>query len=167
MSAAYLGPAPGTPTSTGPASPPGAPKPASADIGTDGSFAIPITLAPGRWTLTITAKGATDPPATETLGVTVPYGGATVVVKLTGGDAVLKAWVDGAVDPRTGSAGKTFADGKTVTFTGSRTVELRTTDPSVTYVTVNGVSLGRLSKGTDAGTWLFAPPKAPERTDRT
>ena len=166
VSAAYLGPAPGTPASAAPSAPPSPPRPASTVVAADGAFSIPVQLAPGRWTLSIVAKSATGKTSTVPRTVTVSYSGVSVVVALKGGKATLKAWVDGLPDPRTGAAGKTFADGKAVTFTGAKSVELRTSDASVTYVTVNGSDLGRLSKNSGPGTWLFAPPKAPQRTDR-
>jgi cytoskeletal protein RodZ len=166
VSASYLGPAPGTPASAKPASAPAAPKPASTPVAKDGSFSIPIQLASGRWALSIVANGAAGQAATVPRTVTVSYSGASVVVVLKGGSATLKAWVDGVLDPRTGAAGKKLADGKSITLTGATSVELRTSDASVTYATVNGIDLGRLSKNKGPGTWLFAPPKAPERTDR-
>jgi cytoskeleton protein RodZ len=166
VSASYLGPAPGTPTSARPATPPAAPKPESTDVAKDGSFSVPVELAAGRWALSIVAKSAAGQAATVPRTVTVSFTGVSVVVVLKGGAATLKAWIDGKLDPRTGAAGKKYADGKAITFTGTKTVELRTSDASVTYVTVNGTDLGRLSKNAGPGTWLFAPPKPPARTER-
>jgi hypothetical protein len=90
-----------------------------------------------------------------------------VVVELKGAKATLKVWVDGKIDARTGAAGKTFADGKTLTFTGQTSVEVRTSNASVTNVTVNGTDLGPLDSSPDPGTWLIKPPDGPTRTDRT
>ena len=155
--------------------------------GSDGRWSSQVELIRGRNQFDVTA---TDPdtgkttPTPETVYITVPIGGsitpgpsatpastgasagASVVVVLKGGPATLKAWVDGVLDPRTGAAGKKLTDGKTLTFTGTKRVELRTSDARVTYVTVNGTDLGRLSKNSGPGTWVFAPPKPPERSDR-
>jgi cytoskeletal protein RodZ len=151
--------------------------------GSDGRWSPPVDLIRGRNQFDVTA---TDPATGKTSAspvtvyITVPLAGTTtqgpgasvastgasVVVVFTGGSATLKAWVDGVLDPRTGDAGRAYADGKTVTFTGTKSVELRTSDASVTYVTVNGTDLGQLSKASGPGTWLFAPPKPPQRTQR-
>jgi len=151
--------------------------------GADGRWASDVALVRGRNQFDVTA---TDPDTGKTSAspvtvyITVPLGGTTTpdpnataastgvsaVVVLRGGGATLKAWVDGVIDPRTGNAGRAYADGKTVTFAGAKSVELRTSDASSTYVKVNGSDLGQLSKNAGPGTWLFAPPKAPERTSR-
>jgi cytoskeletal protein RodZ len=167
VSAAYLGPAAGAPAGGGDATVPPAPKPATVEVSGDGAFSVPVELGSGRWTLTITAKSAGDVTTTLERKVTVSYAGVSVVVTLDGGKAWLKVWVDGKVDKRTGAGGKTFADGKSVTFSGKQSVEIRTGNPSVTKVTVNGTDLGPLDPSTDPGTWLIEPPDPPARTDRT
>ena len=59
-----------------------------------------------------------------------------------------------------------IANGKTLKFTGQRSVEVRTGSSGVTQFTLNGTSLGSLGKSGVPETWLFAPPKAPEKTQR-
>jgi len=167
VSAAYLGPAAGAPAGGGDATVPPAPKPKTVDVAGDGAFSVPVELGSGRWTLTITARSAQDQTTTLERKVTVSYAGVNVVVELNGAKATLKVWVDGKIDARTGAAGKTFADGKTLTFTGKKSVEVRTSNASVTNVTVNGTDLGPLDSSPDPGTWLIKPPDAPRRTDRT
>jgi len=75
ISAAYLGPAP----SAKPGSPPAPPKPVSAQVGTDGTFAAPLQLGTGRWTITVTAKSPTGQVTTLTRTVTVSPAAASVV----------------------------------------------------------------------------------------
>ncbi len=121
-------------------------------------------LPSGRWKLTITARSAADKPTTTSRTVTVAFAGVSVVVKLEGGEALLKAWVDGKVDKRTGDSGKLYADGKSVTFTGDTSVEIRSSDPSVTYITVNGKDRGAMSTSTAPQTWLYTAKGPPKRT---
>jgi hypothetical protein len=116
--------------------------------------------------LTITARSAQDQTTTLTRTVTVSFAGISVVVKLEGGKARIKAWVDGKVDSRTGAAGKVLADGKSIAFTGDKTVEIRSSDPSVTYVTSNGKDLGAMAETADPETWLYTPKGKPKQTDR-
>ncbi len=167
VSAAYLGPAAGAPAGGGDATVPPAPKPATVDVAGDGAFSVPIELGSGRWTLTITARSAQDQTTTLDRKVTVSYAGVNVVVEIKGTKATLKVWVDGKIDAQTGASGKSFADGKTLTFTGKQSVEIRTSNASVTDVTVNGTDLGPLDSSPDPGTWLIKPPDPPIATDRT
>ena len=70
------------------------------------------------------------------------------------------------IDPTIGQAGKTFSDGKTVTFSGTTSVEVRTGNSGATQFTLNGTSLGSLGKAGALETWLFAPPDPPTKTQR-
>ena len=89
-----------------------------------------------------------------------------LVVTVKGGPAWIKVWVDGKIDPKVGAAGKVIANGKTLTFTGTRSVEVRTGSSGVTFFTLNGTSLGRARDVGVPETWLFAPPEPPEKTQR-
>jgi cytoskeletal protein RodZ len=166
VSAAYLGPPAGAPASAKSATPPPAPKPVKVDVAGDGAFTVPLQLASGRWTLTITARSPQDQSTTLTRAVTVAFSGVSVVVKVEGGKARITAWVDGKADARTGAAGKVIADGKSLAFTGAKTVEVRSSDPSVTYVTVNGKDLGVMADSTETQSWIYAPRGAPKRSTR-
>jgi len=79
--------------------------------------------------------------------------------------AWLKVWIDGKVSDATGAAGKVYSSGKILTFSGEDTIEVRTGNMASTYFTVNGTDLGRLSDKGNPGTWKFAPPDEPVRTD--
>jgi len=59
-----------------------------------------------------------------------------------------------------------IANGKSLKFTARQSVEVRTGSSGVTQFTLNGTSLGSLGKSGVPETWLFAPPKAPEKTQR-
>ena len=63
-------------------------------------------------------------------------------------------------------AGRVYGNGKTLTFTGKESVEVRTGSSGVTYFTLNGTSLGALGRSGVPETWLFAPPDEPETTQR-
>jgi cytoskeletal protein RodZ len=179
MSAIYLGP----PGSTGPVPPP-APTPSttpapgaspaatpppgtSVPVNDDGAFSTPLELTQGRWSITITATSPEGKSASVTRTVTVAYKGVTLVISIKGTSAWMKVWVDGVVAPSVGASGRTYSSGKTLTFTGTKTIEVRTGSSGSTYFTLNGVSLGALGKTGIPETWLFAPPSAPARTGRT
>jgi cytoskeletal protein RodZ len=167
VAAAYMGPAPGAvPTASAAPTPA---SPASIDVtpANDGSFTTNVDLTAGRWTLTIAAKSGEGKTTTLTRNVTVVYRGVNVVVDIKGGRAWLKVWVDGVVSKTTGSGGLVVNDGRTLTFSGTTSVEVRTGNAGVTSFTVNGTSLGTLGKGGSPETWLFQPPNAPKRTNRT
>jgi hypothetical protein len=167
-------PAPPTPAPT--AAPAGTPAPGATpgatpepgttiDVATDGSFSFPpLELTAGHWSITVTATSAEGKTASQTRSITVAYSGINVVVSIKGGPAWLKVWIDGAlVGPQGGTV---YANGKTVTFTGKTSVEIRTGSSGNTRFTLNGVSLGALGKTGVAETWLFAPPAEPVKTQR-
>ncbi|MBI3747047.1 MAG: helix-turn-helix domain-containing protein [Chloroflexi bacterium] len=181
VAATYLGP-PGstvdvtpapaaTPAATPSLAPGATPLPSGAPPNTtvvkvadDGSFSTPLELTQGRWSITITATSSEGKTAALTRRVTVAYTGVNLVVTITGGDAWLKVWVDGALDPSTPSSGRVFSNGRTLTFTGKTSVEVRTGSSGYTNFTLNGVTLGALGKSGTPETWLFQPPAAPELT---
>lgn len=158
-------PAPGAkPTPTPAASTPPTPQPQTIAIADDGTFSAPFELTAGRWSITVTASSAASKAVSISRTVTVQYKGVNLVVSIKGGKAWLKAWVDGQVDPGLGTAGKVVGDGKTLTFSGTSSVEVRTGSSGVTYFTLNGTSLGTLGKPGAPETWLFAPPDPPVQT---
>ena len=107
---------------------------------------MPFDLTAGRWALTVTATSPEGKVHDLTRNVTVAYNGVNVVVAIRDGRAWLKVWVDGKVDERLGAAGRVYGDGKTLTFTGEESVEVRTGNAAATYFTVNGTDIGRLSE---------------------
>lgn len=153
--------------SPGPGATPGAtPEPGTTiDVAADGSFSFPpLELTAGRWSITVTATSAEGKTASQTRTVTVAYSGVNVVVSIKGGSAWIKVWVDGKlVGPQGGTV---YANGKTITFSGKSSVEIRTGSSGFTRFTVNGVSVGSLGRAGVAETWLFAPPDEPVRTQR-
>ena len=164
VKAAYVGPVTKADGSGATPAPPSLPDPATVPVGQDGSFSTPYELTAGRWTLTVTATSKEGKTSSLTRSVTVAYKGVTLVVKIKGGRAWLKVWVDGQLSPDFGAAGRVIGSGKTVTFTGKTSVEVRTGSSGVTYFTLNGTSLGTLGRSGTPETWLFAPPNAPTMT---
>jgi cytoskeletal protein RodZ len=166
VSAAYTGPAtpPAGGAATGPAPKP--PAPVSVQVGDDGAFSTPFELTAGRWSITITASSSEGKTASLTRAVTVAYKGVNLVVSVEGGRAWLKVWVDGKLAPGIGPAGRVYGDGKTLTFTGKDSIEVRTGSSGVTKFTLNGTPLGALGNRGVPETWLFAPPEAPQLTQR-
>jgi hypothetical protein len=165
-------PVPSTGASPG-ASPAATPVPSgmvpeqSVEPGSDGSYSVPLELSAGRWSIVVTAVSPQGQSVAITRTVTVQYSGVNLVVTIKGGRAWLKVWVDGKVDPTIGAAGQVVGSGKSLTFRGQTSVEVRTGNSGVTYFTLNGTSLGSLGRAGMPETWLFAPPAAPQKTNRT
>ena len=167
VGATYLGssgPAPAKGQAT-PAPPP-QPAPVTVAVADDGSYSTPYELTAGKWSLTVTASSPEGKTASLTRNVTVMYRGVNLAVTVKGGRAWIKVWVDGKLDPEIGAAGQVISNGKTLTFTGKQSVEVRTGSSGVTYFTLNGTSLGALGRSGVPETWLFAPPDGPVRTQR-
>jgi hypothetical protein len=132
----------------------------------DGAFTTPLQLTTGSWSITVTAAGANGKTASLTRDVMVAYSGVNLVVDIKGGNAWVKVWVDGKVAETPGSAGATYRDGQTLTFTGNESIEVRTGSSGATFFTLNGQSLGALGRRGIPETWLFEPPNAPTKTTR-
>ncbi len=161
VTATYDGPVDGAPAVAG-ASPPPAAAPVSVAVADDGTFATPLQLTSGRWSIIVTATGAAGKTQSLTRHVSVAYKGVNLVVEIKGGPAWLKVWVDGKLAP--GVAGVTAAKGRTYTFNAETSIEVRTGSSGATYFTLNGQSLGPLGKRGTPETWLFQPPDAPKKT---
>jgi cytoskeletal protein RodZ len=141
--------------------------PLSVDVADDGSFEAPLDLSAGQWRIVMTATSAEGKAVTLSRNVSIQYQGVNLVVSIQGSRAWIKVWVDGKISPVTGQAGTIFQPGKVLTFTAKQSVEVRTGKSSATYFTLNGKDLGRLSDKGNPETWLFAPPAAPVKTNRT
>jgi cytoskeletal protein RodZ len=170
VSATYIGPS--TPITEDPdatpatPAPPPVPAPVTLQVADDGTFSTPYELTAGRWSITVTAASPQGRTAAQTRNVTVVYRGVNLVVTIDGGRAWLKVWVDGKLDPELGAAGSVIANGKTLTFTGQESVEVRSGSSGVTHFTLNGTPLGALGRPGIPETWLFAPPDPPVKTQR-
>jgi cytoskeletal protein RodZ len=166
VSATYLGPP--TPAVEGAASPapPPVPEPITLQVADDGTFSTPFELTAGRWSITVTAASPQGRTAAQTRNVTVVFKGVNLVVTIDGGRAWLKVWVDGKLDPELGAAGSVISDGRTLTFTGQESIEVRSGSSGFTYFTLNGTPLGALGRPGIPETWLFAPPDPPVLTQR-
>jgi cytoskeletal protein RodZ len=175
ISAAWEGPATGaatgSPAPSGSGTGPAAPAPVTVPVGTDGTWNTgdtPLQLTTGRWKIVATASNA-DGTSSASLErhVTVAFKGINLIVTIKGGNAWIKVWVDGQIDPSVGRAGKTYHDGDQITFTGQSSVEVRTGSSGATTFAMNGQSLGALGKRGIPETWLFQPGKAPVQTQRS
>ncbi len=166
VSAAYVGPV-GLPAGGKPAAtpaPPTAPAPQSVTPADDGTFSAPLELSAGQWSITITAASAENKTVSLTRNVTVNYKGLNLVVSIKGGRAWLKVWVDGQVADPPGAAGRTYSDGKVLTFSGMQSVMVWTGSSGFTTFTLNGKSYGNLGRPGVSETWLFTPDAAPKKT---
>lgn len=177
VAATYLGPPDGStptpvptpvPTPTPTLAPGVTPEPApdahTVAVADDGTFTTPLELTEGRWSIQVTATSPEGKTTSLTRSVTVAYTGVNLVVAIVGGDAWIKVWVDGVLDPSISASGKVYSKGRTLTFTGKTSVEVRTGSSGYTQYTLNGVPLGALGKPGIPETWLFQPPTAPTLT---
>jgi cytoskeletal protein RodZ len=146
-----------------PAATPTPPAPVTVTVGADGAFSTPFELTSGHWQLSIVASSTDGKTTTLTRSVTVAYRGVRLVVTIKG-RAWLKVWVDGQLDPATGAAGRVYGDGKVLTYTGQKSVEVRTGASAATYFTLNGTNLGHLAVALNPETWLFSPTGPPKQT---
>ena len=136
------------------------------NVAEDGSYAFPpLDLTAGRWAIKVTATSTEGKTASQTRTITVAYEGVNLIVTIRGGPAWIKVWVDGKLVGA--QAGSVYQAGKTLTFSGKTSVEVRTGSSGSTRFTLNGVSLGALGKSGVPETWLFAPPANPVKTQRS
>jgi len=168
VSATYLG-KPGGSASTSAPAPASSAQPSQGttiDVASDGTFEFPpLELKAGRWAITVTATSDQGQTASLTRNVEVAFSGVNLVVTIRGGPAWIKVWVDGKlVGPQ---SGRVLDPGKTLTFHGTTSVEVRTGSSGVTHFTLNGTSIGTLGKSGVPETWLFKPPDPPVKTQRT
>ena len=167
LGAAGASPSP-PPTPAPDASPPGTGEPdgTPVEINDNGTFSVPLELTAGRWAITVTAISDQGQTASLTRTVTVAFRGVNLVVTVRGGPAWIKVWVDGQLaGPQ---SGRVYPAGRTLNFTGQKTIEIRTGSSGNTHFTLNGVSLGALGRPGVPETWLFEPPPTdPVRTFRT
>ena len=134
-------------------------------VADDGTFALPpLELTTGRWAITVTATSAEGKTASLTRNIAVGYSGVNLVVSIKGGPAWLKIWIAGKL--ASAQAGGVYQPGRTLTFSGKTSIEVRTGSSGSTRFTLNGVSLGALGRSGVAETWLFMPPAAPVKTQR-
>jgi hypothetical protein len=129
----------------------------------DGKFRAQMHLYSGRWKLTVVgtnSDGVSSRPVQLTVIVTA--GSLVVLIRAKGGNPGLKIWKDGKV-----FAGYTplqrLKAGQQVTIVADQSVWIMTGIPNYTYVTVNGVSYGRLGNGsvTTTASWritAYGPP---------
>jgi hypothetical protein len=146
--------------------PPPTPAPVTAPVADDGTYNTPLELTAGRWSITVTASSKEGKTQALTHNVTVAYKGVNLAVTIKNGRAWIKVWVDGKIDPGIGVAGQVISSGKTLTFTGNQSVEVRTGSSGVTFFTLNGTSLGSLGRSGVPETWLFSPTGPPAKTQR-
>ena len=136
------------------------------DVADDGSFEFPpLELTTGRWAITVTATSEQGQTAALTRNITVAFNGVALVVNIRGGPAWIKVWVDGELEGP--QSGRVYQAGRTLTFTGKESIEVRTGSSGGTHFTLNGESLGSLGPSGVPETWLFAPPDDPVKTQRT
>jgi hypothetical protein len=114
-----------------------------------------IALPAGRWTLSFSVTTAEGALGQTTRTVDVSFTGVTVSV--TGGltSTWIRVWIDGQSDPTIGVTGKTIAPGVRLDFTGEKRIEIRSADPSILLITLNGRTISTIKSGNGAETYAF------------
>jgi cytoskeletal protein RodZ len=140
--------------------------PVTVTVADDGTFDTPLDLSAGTWQIVVTAASADGKLASLTRHVTVAYLGVTLVIRIQGGTSWITAKVDGKYDPQSGPTGILVREGKPLTLTAQQSISVRTGLSGLTYFTLNGQDLGRLSTKNVTETWVFAPPAPPVKTDK-
>jgi cytoskeletal protein RodZ len=153
------------PASPGP-SPPPQPAPKQIVVAEDGAFSDAYQLAPGRWTVTITATSVQNKKTTEKRTITVAFTGVNLRVEIRDTAAWIKVWVDGQIAPGYES-GAVLPAGRSAEFTARSRIEVRTGSSGSTFFTLNGTPLRALGPRGVPETWLFQPTGPPEKTGRT
>ena len=172
-----LGQLPGaTPTEPPPptASPEGSPTPAATPLDitvpATGAFSESLTLAPGRWRVTVTAFATGLEPVSQSRTVNVGggqppvQGELQVVLEARGGASWMRIVVDGqALRPRDWG-GPTLRNGATATITAEREIWIRTGNAGVVHVTINGREVGMLGNRGQVGNFIIEPGSDPRQT---
>ena len=138
----------------------GAPQAVTVIPTVDGKFTASLSLYSGRWSLSVVGTNTAGVSSTPVkLTVIVTAGSLVVVIDVRGGAAFLKVWKDGKVIP---GYPHNVATGASVRIVADQSVWIHTGAPSRTYVTVNGISYGRLGgTGSAPGSWrmtAYGPP---------
>ena len=125
-----------------------------------------MALPAGRWTLSFSVTGADGTLGQATRTVEVSFTGVTVIV--TGGAAStwIRVWIDGITEPAIGVTGKTVAPGARFVFTGARRIEIRSADPSILLITLNGRTISGIKRGTGAETYAFLSTGKVQKSSR-
>ena len=161
--------APATPVPSGstlPAS--GSPRPsgtpvvqqALTKVAADGTFTVTITLAPGRYQMTLvgsTTTGGHTPPVSRALNV--QYRGINVLVQIRGERASVGVWHDGLPDTPVLSQD----DGWSLRVVATRYVCVSAPQfASRVYITVNGTFYGQITSF--GGTHMYVDAKGPRNS---
>jgi transcriptional regulator with XRE-family HTH domain len=133
-----------------------------------GNFNIPMQLPPGQWLLTITGingQGQESSPVNRV--VTVKYSDVQVVVKVNGGPpgsgkTTIRAWKNDGDGLKEIGHITAYSAGKTLSFSGLKSVELYADCAGAISITVNGWPY-TLSRYCSAGTWRLTATSPPRR----
>ena len=125
-----------------------------------------ISLPAGRWTLSFSVTAADGTLGQATRTVDVSFRG--VMVSVTGGASStwIRVWIDGQLDPTIGVSGKTIAPGTRLIFTGEKRIEIRSGDPSVLLIALNGRTISGIGSGTGAETYAFLSTGQVQKSSR-
>ena len=136
----------------------------------NGDVPISLATAPNSEvgiTATDTSGGA-DHRALGQATRTVDVSFRGVMVSVTGGASStwIRVWIDGQLDPTIGVSGKTIAPGTRLIFTGEKRIEIRSGDPSVLLVALNGRTISGIGSGTGAETYAFLSTGQVQKSSR-
>lgn len=127
---------------------PSAPAPATLQVDPTGAFSGSLSLAPGTWTLTVTALNGAS--IAREVTVSAPSG-LLAAVSVEGGETYLEASEDGT--PVAEVSGRIVPAGERVELGAERTIRIRAGNAGVARLAVNGLVLGPMGAAGEVITW--------------
>ena len=163
VSATYTGPAePPAGGAAAPAPPAGARAGHRPGRARTARSATPFELTTGRWAITVTASSPEGKTTSLTRAVTVAFKGVNLVVSIEGGRPGSRSgWTASSIPGHRRRRARCYSNGKTLTFTGKESVEVRTGLVGRDQVHAQRDVARRARPQRHPETWLFAPPAEP------
>jgi len=167
VSATYLGPAgvAAPSPSPGPSPAPGSSSGGPADVTlpvVSGAYSGSISLAPGRWVITVTTAEVAGSLAPTSQAVTVDVAANDgLVLEVHATDKA--AWIRVIADNQVVEQGRTFRRGESDSYTSNVFITVTTGNAGSTDFVLNGRDLGTLGGTGLVQTWRFEKGKPPRR----
>jgi cytoskeletal protein RodZ len=135
-------------------------------VPTGGAFGHTLSLAAGRWEITVTAYSSGLAPVSQRRTVTITQAEEmTLVLEARRGISWLRIVADGEVVR--GWGGPTLRQESSVTVTATDEIWLRAGNAGVVRVILDGVDLGWLGQRGQVGNWIIIPGSEPQQTSET
>jgi len=122
---------------------------ATATAGTDGTFAVNMTLAPGTWDLTVAAAGSTSPAARRV--IVKAAAGLSGTLQVAGSPSYIELLQDNV--PEATVSGRVVKPPKMVSLKATGSIMVRAGNAGAVSVTINGIAVGAMGGSGDVVTW--------------